>query len=187
MVKVTEEEKRILREKIEARKQRERYQENEMQLPDAYDIPEGKRVWEWVRRNIFWILSVIIGLFLLWCLFTFLIYGGYIPLPTHNFEKIYEKSSASYFQDNLYVEIGDDGSYMFIDSNPFDLSSVGFSVIAETGIEDIHSLMGVPDSVLVEMEQTNALSGRQTYEGSWFTISWTYHPDKGLEILYEKK
>lgn len=65
MVKVTEEEKRILREKIEARKQRERYQENEMQLPDAYDIPEGKRVWEWVRRNIFWILSVIIGLFLL--------------------------------------------------------------------------------------------------------------------------
>lgn len=42
MVKVTEEEKRILLEKIEARKQRECYQENEMQLPDAYDIPEGK-------------------------------------------------------------------------------------------------------------------------------------------------
>ena len=61
---------------------------------------KGKGFGSGLEEIFFWILSVIIGLFLLWCLFTFLIYGGYIPLPTHNFEKIYEKSSASYFQDN---------------------------------------------------------------------------------------
>ncbi len=29
--------------------------------------------------------------------------------------------------------------------------------------------------------------GQQSEENKKFRVSWTYHPDRGLEVLYEKK
>lgn len=45
----------------------------------------------------------------------------------------------------------------------------------------------VPTHLIATMEQTRALDGRQT--GSWgeFDASWTYHPDRGLDIIVRQR
>ena len=52
-------------------------------------------------------------------------------------------------------------------------------------IEKIHEQLDLPDSLLEKMRSTRALDGRQTKTTKGIEISWTYHPDHGLEILYE--
>lgn len=42
----------------------------------------------------------------------------------------------------------------------------------------------LPDSVITKMGKTRALDGVQTAKGDGVEISWTYHPDDGLEIIY---
>lgn len=38
-----------------------------------------------------------------------------------------------------------------------------------------------------KMMETTALMGRQSEENDKYKVSWTYHPDEGLEVTYEKK
>lgn len=177
---MTDEEREALRAKMAAKQQSEQL---ESQLPSAYVEPKDSIFWIWLRKNIFWILSIVIGSVLALIFIYAAIDNGFI-IPTHNFEKIYEKTN---WTDEVYADIGDDGSYMFIDTNPFDLEEYPYSSMAGLEIKDINELLGIPESVFARMEQTRALDGVQTYEGSWFTVSWTYHPDNGLEIMYEKK
>ena len=47
--------------------------------------------------------------------------------------------------------------------------------------------LGFNDSLYGKMLKTSALMGRQTEENSKYKVSWTYHPDNGLEVTYEKK
>ncbi len=47
--------------------------------------------------------------------------------------------------------------------------------------------LGFNDSVYSKMLNTSALMGRQTEENAKYKVSWTYHPDDGLEVTYEKK
>ena len=37
------------------------------------------------------------------------------------------------------------------------------------------------------MMKTTALMGRQEEETKKYRVSWTYHPDRGLEVTYEEK
>lgn len=53
-------------------------------------------------------------------------------------------------------------------------------------IQDINKALELPDSLETKMGQTRSIDGRQTEEYDNVTVSWTYHPDKGLEVLYEK-
>lgn len=47
--------------------------------------------------------------------------------------------------------------------------------------------LGFNTSLYSKMLQTNALMGRQSEENDKYKVSWTYHPDDGLEVTYEKK
>jgi len=47
--------------------------------------------------------------------------------------------------------------------------------------------LGFNDSVYAKMLETSALMGRQSEENDKYKVSWTYHPDDGLEVTYEKK
>ena len=47
--------------------------------------------------------------------------------------------------------------------------------------------LGFNDSVYSQMLNTSALMGRQSAETDKYRVSWTYHPDDGLEVTYEKK
>lgn len=37
------------------------------------------------------------------------------------------------------------------------------------------------------MKMTRAIDGAQTDENEHFKVTWTYHPDEGLNVIYEKK
>jgi len=54
-------------------------------------------------------------------------------------------------------------------------------------IKYANEALGFNGSVYNKMMETSALMGRQSEETSKYKVSWTYHPDDGLEVTYEKK
>ncbi len=47
--------------------------------------------------------------------------------------------------------------------------------------------LGFNGSLYSRMLETSALMGRQREENDKYRVSWTYHPDDGLEVTYEIK
>ena len=88
--------------------------------------------------------------------------------------------------DKSYCEISSDGSYMIIDTNPLDIEDY-YGADAMNSIEKINKKLGFSDSVYQKMLQTRSLDGRLSEANKKYTVSWTYHPDNGLEVIYEKK
>ena len=105
---------------------------------------------------------------------------------------LYQKGTNPNFRlfydlyDDGTVSVAEDGSYMTIDNNPLNLKG-GSIIFAETGLNDVkrtHKALGLPDWLYEEMMSTRAIDGRQKESFDNVTVSWTYHPDKGLEVLY---
>lgn len=90
---------------------------------------------------------------------------------------------------------GDDN--FTIDTYPYEdtnMSSAQIAMLApETqskalaAIKYVNEELGFNGSLYDRMLQTNALMGRQSEENDKYRVSWTYHPDEGLEVTYEKK
>ena len=87
---------------------------------------------------------------------------------------------------NSWCTIASDGSYMRIDTNPSDLDD-HIDLTAYYTLESINRELGFPASTYEKMGETRALDGRQYDETSDVEVSWTYHPDSGLEVMYEWK
>lgn len=47
--------------------------------------------------------------------------------------------------------------------------------------------LGFPDYVYQDMLETSSSMGRQTVENDDYLVTWTYHPDHGLEVTYKIK
>lgn len=89
--------------------------------------------------------------------------------------------------EGYYCKLANDESYLEIDTNPNDEE---FYLKDDEGAEYVvkaNKALGLPDSVTIKMSQTRALDGRQTETYEDITVSWTYHPDHGLDVLYEVK
>ncbi len=104
-----------------------------------------------------------------------------------NFKEIYAK-----YANHTYATVADDGSYLEIDTNPADwdsdYSGLFYSYSDYTNcIKSVHKALGISDALLLKMQSTSALQGRQNEDFDTFTVSWTYHPDSGLEIIYSLK
>lgn len=54
-------------------------------------------------------------------------------------------------------------------------------------IKHANSELGFNNYLYTQMLNTTALMGRQSAETDKYRASWTYHPDEGLEVAYEKK
>ena len=89
---------------------------------------------------------------------------------------------------------GDD--YFIIDTFPYEngTNKIFIDMIApETqrktleAIKYVNERLGFNGSLYNRMTSTTALMGRQSEENRKYKVSWTYHPDKGLEVTYEKK
>ena len=52
-------------------------------------------------------------------------------------------------------------------------------------IKEINKTLGFPDSVWEKMLKTRALDGTQSHKTKDFTATWSYHPDNGLDVIYE--
>ncbi|KRC59153.1 hypothetical protein ASE14_15355 [Agromyces sp. Root81] len=80
------------------------------------------------------------------------------------------------------VEIADNGGTLIVDGAGEDLGSgeVDFGEL-----DCIIDAVDTPTSVSSKMYETRSLDGRQ--EGEWDGVkaSWSYHPDDGLDIIFE--
>ena len=91
---------------------------------------------------------------------------------------------------------GNDG-YFTIDTYPdsyknMDAISVAYLLprAQENALEAIkyaNKQLGFNGFLYSKMMETTALMGRQSEENDKYKVSWTYHPDEGLEVTYEKK
>lgn len=89
------------------------------------------------------------------------------------------------------------GNYFMIDTYPDEYENMDSAMVAllapsaqENALEAIqyaNDALGFNGSVYSQMMKTTALMGRQSAETDKYKVSWTYHPDNGLEVTYEKK
>ena len=54
-------------------------------------------------------------------------------------------------------------------------------------IEQVNIDLGFSAALSEKMNTTSWDMGRQTQENDDYIVSWTFHPDKGLEVMYEVK
>ena len=78
-----------------------------------------------------------------------------------------------------------------LDSNPANIEYGSTNYLENTfndkvyeAVSGINYDLGLPESVLQDMQATTAEMGVRTLVYETFKIAWSYHPDKGLEILY---
>lgn len=77
--------------------------------------------------------------------------------------------------------LSSDGRSITVDSDDeYDFSSLG-------DILTIINKLGLPDSLFDEMCGTNALMGRQRESYDYYEVSWSYHPDNGLDAIFKYK
>lgn len=98
-----------------------------------------------------------------------------------DFKKLYDGLTST----NGWT-LGSDYSYLSADTNIYNSDDyTNFSTLY--AIKDMNTKMGLPDSLYNDMIQTTWSMGKQseTYENIGVTVTWTYHPDKGLEVTYK--
>ena len=97
-----------------------------------------------------------------------------------DFSEIFSKCEC----ESSFATIGSDGSYLFIDTNPND-SEDYTDYSALYAIILVNEELGLPDSVFNDMTTTRAIDGTQKRTFDEVTVSWSFHPDRGLEVTYE--
>ena len=90
--------------------------------------------------------------------------------------------SGDYFTIDTYPDV-----YQNMDSKVAAILLPGAQENALEAIKYANEELGFNGSVYNKMMQTTALMGRQSEENDKYKVSWTYHPDDGLEVTYEKK
>ena len=88
---------------------------------------------------------------------------------------------------STWAEVGSDGSYLLIDTNPYNWDDDGLAYpAAYDAVKNINVFLGLPESLITKIGETRGIDGKQseTYDDVGITVSWSYHPDKGLEIMY---
>lgn len=88
-------------------------------------------------------------------------------------------------------------NYFTIDTYPDEYKSMDETTAAllraETeknaleAIQYANKALGFSDSLYQDMLNTSAIMGRQSEENEKYRVKWSYHPDDGLEVTYEKK
>ncbi len=89
--------------------------------------------------------------------------------------------------------ISSDGKWMKLDTNPYDedgdyVNRTFYEDIIEPCAEKIQRVnrdLGFKSSIYSEMCETTSDDGYQTESNDKYTVSWSFHPDKGLEVIYE--
>ena len=85
-----------------------------------------------------------------------------------------------------WADVASDGTYLSIDTNPNDSSYNSYESEAINAILSINNDLELPESLNARISNTRAIDGTQTASYNNINISWIYHPDKGLSIIWEK-
>ncbi len=119
-------------------------------------------------------LQILIG-----CVVVVIIIVFVLSLMGPNFNSMFSKYSSE-----SWCTMDTDGNYMIIDTNPYDIDG-HFDSDANKAIKEINEKLEFSSSVYKKMGQTRSLDGRQTESNGKYQVSWIYHPDNGLEVMYE--
>lgn len=76
-------------------------------------------------------------------------------------------------------EVGDNGASLTLDNRGREDSS-GLST---TGVFCVLDALNTPDAVLSRMRQTTSMDGRQDAAWDGISVTWSYHPDRGLDMV----
>ena len=91
--------------------------------------------------------------------------------------------------DSKSCTVAPDGLSLLIDTNhtnsKSDVTQLMYSIQADPYVQATNKALGLPDSLLSSMNSTTALQGKQSKTYGIIEVTWTYHPDKGLEVIYE--
>lgn len=82
------------------------------------------------------------------------------------------------------VEVLDDGQTLLVDGAGKDFGS---GDVTFTELDCIIGAVGAPESARSKMYETRSLDGRQSAEWDGVSASWSYHPDDGLDLIFELK
>ena len=96
------------------------------------------------------------------------------------------KEICDEYNNYIYITAAADYSYLYADTNPYD-SEDAFDEDTYQSIKAINEELGFSDAVFTKMGETRSIDGRQTESNDRYTVSWSYHPDYGLEVLYEER
>ena len=103
-----------------------------------------------------------------------------------NFKQMYSK-----WENETWFSVADDGAWMRFDTNPDNDDGdyywrfyAAMNAVNEH-LPEVLEELGYSSSVYQKMKTTTWSMGRQTASTDTTTATWTYHPDKGLEILIE--
>lgn len=75
---------------------------------------------------------------------------------------------------------------MTVDNNPLNMKS-GSIMFSDTGLNHVkltNKALELPDWLYKEMVNTRAIDGRQREIFEDVTVTWSYHPNQGLEVIY---
>lgn len=96
-------------------------------------------------------------------------------------KKIYDEKC-----DSSWAKLASDGSYLSIDTNPYDIND-HTEIDACYAINDVITELGLPESLIEDMGHTSSIDGKQEEEYDDVVVSWKYHPDHGLEVTFKAK
>ena len=83
-----------------------------------------------------------------------------------------------------YAKLGYDKMSLTIDTNPND-GYYSYEDDATTAIVTTNLFLELQSSLIEKMSSTRALDGTQTQDCGEYTVTWNYHPDNGLKVIYE--
>lgn len=129
------------------------------------------------KKNTALIIGLIAGAVVVIALILLFVFGG----GTKDFNEMYGDMA-----EESWCIISEDGTYMRIDTNPYDIDEY-FISDAYYKLEEINEDLGFSAALFEEMGETRALDGRQSEENDKYSVSWRYHPNSGLEVTYEIK
>lgn len=106
-------------------------------------------------------------------------------LPEYRKSKLEAAYDAVYavYGSSIYYEMGEDKSYISIDTNPLNIDDYYVQKAVDI-VEMMNKELGLPGYIFQTMLTTTAMQGRQTMTANGITVSWAYHPDNGLEVMY---
>lgn len=88
-------------------------------------------------------------------------------------------STCAIESDGIFVNASDS-----FDSVTFDGVGLSYSGASFSDVDCFADEIGMPSHVDSEMGQTRALDGRQSAAWEGFAVSWSYHPDDGMNAVF---
>lgn len=89
-------------------------------------------------------------------------------------------------RENIWLDLADDGSFIkytvYWNCPPDDEDVL---CTRSNALNSVLEMTGFGQDVRQRMSTTSAVDGRQSAENDNFQVSWTYHPDEGLQVLFE--